>query len=89
MANVKRTCWQLEYSDLEEECAKAFQEEQEHLEKVRQWLSGMTLTEALGEQDSLRSESEDSDPENGGERTHTHKRSHLSRSSRGKKRRKK
>ena len=79
----------LEYSDLEEECAKAFQEEQEHLEKVCQWLSEMTLTEALGEQDSLRSESEDSGPENGGRRTRTHKRSHLSRSSRGKKRRKK
>jgi rubrerythrin len=86
---LKELSGKLDYSDLEEECKKAFQEEQEHLEKVRRWLSEMTLTEALGEKDSLRSESEDSGPENGGRRTHKPKRSHLSRSSRGKKRRKK
>jgi rubrerythrin len=86
---LKELSGKLEYSDLEEECEKAFREEQEHLKKVRQWLSDMTLTEAVGDQDSLRSESEDSGPENGGRRTHKHKRSHLSRSSRGKKRRKK
>jgi hypothetical protein len=40
----------LGYSDLEKQCAQAFQEEQEHLEKVRLWLSEMTLTEALGEE---------------------------------------
>jgi rubrerythrin len=41
---------QLGYSDLATKCEKAFQEEQEHLENVREWLSHMTLTEALGEE---------------------------------------
>jgi rubrerythrin len=41
---------QLGRSDLATKCAKAFQEEQEHLENVRGWLSEMTLTEALGEE---------------------------------------
>ena len=86
---LKELAGKLEYSDLKKECEKAFQEEQEHLEKVRQWLSEMTLTEAVGEKDSLRSESEDSGPENGGRQTHKHKRSHISHSSKGKKRRKK
>ena len=86
---LKELSGKLEYSDLEEECKKAFQEEQEHLEKVRQWLSEMTLTEAFGEEESLRSESNDSGPENGGRQAHKHKRPHISRSSRGKKRRKK
>ena len=86
---LRELAGKLEYSDLEEECKKAFQEEQEHLEKVRQWLSEMTLTEAFGQEQSLRSESNDSGPENGGRRTQRHKRSRISRSSRGKKRRKK
>ena len=86
---LKELAGKLEYSDLEEECEKAFREEQEHLEKVRQWLSDVTLTEAVGEEESLRSEFSDSGPENGGRRTHKHKRSHISRSSRGKKKRKK
>ena len=39
---------QLDYADLGEQCAKAYEEEQEHLENVRTWLSQMTLSEALG-----------------------------------------
>jgi rubrerythrin len=41
---LRELAGKLEYSDLEKECEKAFQEEQEHLEKVRRWLSEMTLT---------------------------------------------
>jgi hypothetical protein len=33
-------------TDLERQCRKAFEEEQKHLEKVRGWLSAMTLDEA-------------------------------------------
>jgi rubrerythrin len=40
----------LGYSDLARKCEKAFQQEQEHLENVRGWLSEMTLAEALGEE---------------------------------------
>lgn len=39
---------QLEHTDLAKQCAKAYEEEQEHLENVRTWLSQMTLSEALG-----------------------------------------
>jgi rubrerythrin len=34
--------------DLEEECRKAFEKEQEHLEKVRSWLLEITIDEAAG-----------------------------------------
>jgi hypothetical protein len=47
---LKGLAAQLGYSELEKKCEKAFQEEQEHLEKVRAWLSEMTITEALGEE---------------------------------------
>lgn len=50
----------LGYSDLEKKCAQTFPEEQEHLEKVRLWLSEMTITEALGEEGVL--EMEDQKP---------------------------
>jgi rubrerythrin len=40
---------QLGYDDLAKQCAEALQQEQEHLESVRTWLSNMTLTEAVGE----------------------------------------
>lgn len=37
---------ELGQTDLEEQCRKAFEEEQEHLEKVRGWLAAATLDEA-------------------------------------------
>ena len=40
---------QLEQTDLAEQCGQAFEQEQEHLENIRSWLSSMTLSEALGE----------------------------------------
>ena len=49
---------QLGYSDLATKCEKAFQQEQEHLENVRGWLSEMTLTEALGEEQAVAGDDE-------------------------------
>ena len=37
---------ELGQDDLEEQCRKAYEEEQEHLEKVRDWLTSMTMDEA-------------------------------------------
>ena len=45
---LQELCEQLEHTDLAKQCAKAYEEEQEHLENVRTWLSHMTLSEALG-----------------------------------------
>src|SRR5690606_28012256 len=39
---------ELGYEDLGKQCAKALEEEQEHLDAVRTWLSNMTLSEAVG-----------------------------------------
>jgi rubrerythrin len=39
---------QLGHDDLGQQCAKALEQEQEHLESVRTWLSNMTLSEAVG-----------------------------------------
>jgi NADH dehydrogenase/NADH:ubiquinone oxidoreductase subunit G len=47
---LKELAGQLGFSDLETKCDKAFEEEQEHLENVRGWLSEMTLSEAVGEE---------------------------------------
>lgn len=44
---------QLGFSELVTKCEKAFEEEQEHLENVRGWLSEMTLSEAAGEEQAL------------------------------------
>ena len=44
---------QLRFPDLVTKCEKAFEEEQEHLENVRGWLSEMTLGEAVGEEQAL------------------------------------
>ena len=49
---------QLGYSDLATKCEKAFQQEQEHLENVRGWLSEITLTEALGEEQAAAGDDE-------------------------------
>ena len=48
---------QLRFSDLVTKCEKAFEEEQEHLENVRRWLSEMTLSEAVGEEQALDADS--------------------------------
>lgn len=47
----------LGFSDLATKCEKAFEEEQEHLQNVRGWLSGMTLSEAVGEEQALDTDS--------------------------------
>jgi len=41
---------QLGHTDLAKQCAKAYEEEQEHLENVRTWLSNMILSEAVGQE---------------------------------------
>jgi hypothetical protein len=76
---------QLGYSDLATKCEKAFQEEQEHLENVRGWLSEMTLAEALGEEQAVA----DNDESAQRPATKRPKRSKHSRSSKKTKRRKK
>jgi rubrerythrin len=76
---------QLGYSDLATKCEKAFQEEQEHLENVRGWLSEMTLAEALGEEQAVA----DNDESPQRPATKRPKRSKHSRSSKKTKRRKK
>jgi len=44
---------ELGQDDLEEQCRKAYEEEQEHLEKVRDWLTSMTMDEASGSIEGL------------------------------------
>jgi rubrerythrin len=44
---------ELGQDDLEEQCGKAYEEEQEHLEKVRDWLTSMTMDEASGSTEAL------------------------------------
>jgi hypothetical protein len=41
---------QLGEGDLADQCAGAYEEEQEHLENVRTWLSNMVLSEAVGQE---------------------------------------
>jgi rubrerythrin len=55
---------ELGQDDLEEQCGKAYEEEQEHLEKVRDWLTSMTMDEASGSTEAVDgSELDDSEPE--------------------------
>jgi rubrerythrin len=55
---------ELGQDDLEEQCGKAYEEEQEHLEKVREWLTSMTMDEASGSTEGLdASEVDDSEEE--------------------------
>ncbi|MGH7846525.1 MAG: ferritin-like domain-containing protein [Candidatus Binatia bacterium] len=87
---LKDLVGKLGYSDLEQKCEKAFQEEQEHLENVRAWLSEITLSEALGEEALLEPLSADSEEEKGEKRTVKRPNvSNRSRSSTNKRRRKK
>jgi rubrerythrin len=80
-------------TDLEEQCQKAFEEEQEHLEKVRGWLSAMTLDEAalMADEEALaEAGGEVGEKEEPGKKSkQTRKKSaKSSRSSKGKKKRK-
>jgi rubrerythrin len=52
---------ELGQDDLEEQCRKAFEEEQEHLEKVREWLVSMTMDEASGSIEEALDASEEED----------------------------
>jgi rubrerythrin len=51
--------------DLEEQCRQCFDEEQEHLEKVRAWLLSMTLDQATA---GRQMEDEETDKEESGQR---------------------
>ena len=83
---------ELGQTDLEEQCRKAFEEEQEHLEKVRGWLAAATLdaatlmTEdrAVAEEGAEAGEKEEQRKKS----KQTRKKSAKSRSSKGKKKRK-
>jgi rubrerythrin len=54
---------ELGQDDLEEQCRKAYEEEQEHLEKVRDWLTSMTMDEASGSTEGLDAEIDASEEE--------------------------
>ena len=82
---------ELGQTDLEEQCRKAFEEEQEHLEKVRGWLAAaildaatlMTEDRAVAEEDAAGEKEEQRKKSK-----QTRKKSAKSRSSKGKKKRK-
>ena len=74
---------ELDRAELVEQCAKAYEEEQEHLEKVRTWLSQMILSEA-GEGEMLAETEADDD----GEKSKRSNRSKKKSSSSNKKRKK-
>jgi rubrerythrin len=44
---------ELGQDELEEQCRRAYEEEQEHLEKVREWLTSMTMDEVSGSTEEL------------------------------------
>ena len=44
---------ELGQDELEEQCRRAYEEEQEHLEKVREWLTSMTMDEVSGSTEAL------------------------------------
>ena len=52
---------ELGQDDLEEQCRRAYEEEQEHLEKVRDWLTGMTMDEVSGSTEELDASEEEED----------------------------
>jgi hypothetical protein len=83
---LKKLAGQLGLSDLEKQCEKAFQEEQEHLENVRGWLSEMTLSEALGDGEMAEPDKAPQSQKSGAKRS---KRGKESRSSKKSKKRKK
>jgi rubrerythrin len=75
---------ELGQDDLEEQCRKAFEEEQEHLEKVREWLTSMTMDEASGSMEGLdASELDASEEEDDTEQKQSTKQSTRSRKTKG------
>jgi len=54
---------ELGQDDLEEQCIRALEQEQEHLEKVREWLVTMTMDEASGSMEELDASEEENDTE--------------------------
>jgi hypothetical protein len=79
---------QLGHDDLAAQASQAFEEEQEHLEAVRTWISAKTLAEAVAE-DELGSGEADSEEEDGGSTKKPRARSAKKKSSRSKTKRKK
>jgi rubrerythrin len=54
---------QLEEGDLADQCARAYEQEQEHLESVRTWLSNMVLSEAVGAEALIDADAEGNEEE--------------------------
>ncbi len=52
---------ELGQDDLEEQCRRAYEEEQEHLEKVRDWLTSMTMDEVSGPTEEVDASEEEED----------------------------
>ena len=52
---------ELGQDDLEEQCRRAYEEEQEHLEKVRDWLTSMTMDEVSESTEGLDASEEEED----------------------------
>jgi len=71
---------ELGHSDLEKQCEKALEQEQEHLQNVRSWLANMTLGEAL----ALEGLEDDEGASNDKEEEDKPRRSQAKRSSRSK-----
>lgn len=71
---------ELGHADLEKQCEKAFEQEQEHLQNVRSWLANMTLGEAL----ALEGLEDDEGASNDKEEEDKPRRSQAKRSSRSK-----
>ena len=54
---------ELGQDDLEEQCRRAFEQEQEHLEKVREWLTTMTMDEVTGSLEDIDDSAEEDEDE--------------------------
>ena len=84
---------ELGQDDLEEQCGKAYEEEQEHLEKVREWLTSMTMDEASGSTEGLDAseleEEEDTQPKRSAKASTRSSKSKSSSSSKSKSKKKK
>lgn len=84
---------ELGQDDLETQCGKAYEEEQEHLEKVREWLTSMTMDEASGSTQGLDvselEEEEDTEPKRSAKASTRSSKSKSSSSSKSKSKKKK
>jgi len=60
---------QLDEGDLADQCAQAYEQEQQHLENVRTWLSNMVLSEAVGEEALIDADAESDEEESDSETT--------------------